>query len=146
MGLLILGSVSACKGEKASPLYEAAQAHHGSELSHPIPIFSVADLRASQRYYRDVLGFKLAWEDGDPADFGAVVRSDATLFLCQGCQGRSGAWVMIFSRDVDELHRELKAKGARVKQVPTLMPWKLREMHVADPDGNVMRFASTTEH
>jgi catechol 2,3-dioxygenase-like lactoylglutathione lyase family enzyme len=135
-----------CKGERLSRLREAARAFHTAELSRPIPIFSVRDLRRSQRYFREVLGFKVDWEDGDPPDFGSVSRADAAIFMCQGCQGNPGAWVMIFSRDVDALYKELAAKKAVVKQPPTDMPWHLREMHVADPDGNVLRFATAIEH
>jgi uncharacterized glyoxalase superfamily protein PhnB len=136
-----------CKEEARSPLREAARASmHGSEMSHAIPIFNVHRLRASQAYYRDILGFKLDWEDGDPPDFGSVTRGDATLFMCQGCQGNPGAWIMVFTHDVDKLYEEIGRKGAIVRMPPTDMPWRLREMHVSDRDGNVIRFASETKH
>jgi catechol 2,3-dioxygenase-like lactoylglutathione lyase family enzyme len=136
-----------CRGDKRSPLVEAARAAaHGPDLSHPIPILSVADLRASERYYRDALGFRVLWEDGDPPDFGAVGRGDATIFMCQRCQGQPGAWMMIFTPDVDKLHEELVRRHATIKQPPRNMPWHLREMQVADPDGNVIRFGGAIEH
>jgi catechol 2,3-dioxygenase-like lactoylglutathione lyase family enzyme len=140
--LLILG----CKGDKRSPLLEAARAAHHPELSRSIPILSVRNLHDSQHYFRDVLGFKVDWEYGNPPVFGSVSRGDAALFMCQGCQGSFGAWVMMFTPDVDKLHKELAPRGAIVRVPPTDMPWKLREMHVADRDGNVMRFASAIEH
>jgi catechol 2,3-dioxygenase-like lactoylglutathione lyase family enzyme len=148
---VVLG-VCGCKSGKRSPLEEAAReavkasAAHDSELSRPIPIFNVHSLKASQRYFRDVLGFKIDWEHGDPPDFGAITRGDATIFMCQGCQGNPGSWLMIFAADVDRLHREFSGKKAIIRMPPTNMPWNLREMHVADPDGNVMRFASSLEH
>jgi catechol 2,3-dioxygenase-like lactoylglutathione lyase family enzyme len=117
-----------------------------AELGCPRPIFSVRDLRASQRYYRDALGFKIDWEHGDPPSFGSVSRGDSALFMCEGCQGQPGAWVVIFARDVDRLHEELVRNKAIIKMPPTDMPWGLREMHVADPDGNMIRFGSSTEH
>ena len=137
----------ACGGDERSPLYDlAGTIEHDSELSAAIPIFNVHDLKASQRYYRDVLGFAVDWEDGDPPDFGSVSRGHAVVFMCQGCQGHPGAWVMLFTPDVDRLHAEFVAKGAIVKRPPTNMPWRLREMLVEDPDGNTMRFASRVEH
>src|SRR5438094_9402166 len=97
IALLIVSSLG-CKGRETAPL--AAMAHaaaqHG-DMSRPIPIFTVGSLRASQRYFRDRLGFKVLWEDGDPPDFGAVARGDATVFMCQRCQGHPGAWIMIFT-------------------------------------------------
>ena len=110
------------------------------------PIFNVRDLRASQRYYREALGFKVDWDHGDPPDFGSDSRGEGVLFMCQGCQGRPGTWVMIFTRDVDRLHEELVRNKAIIQMPPPDMPWGLREMQVADPDGNVIRFASAIDH
>jgi catechol 2,3-dioxygenase-like lactoylglutathione lyase family enzyme len=133
--------------DRARPLEAAARAHAGDgDLSAPIPIFNVHDLRASQRYYRDALGFKVEWEDGDPPDFGAVSRGKSTLFMCQGCQGNPGTWVMVFTPDVDRLFKELEGRKALIRMPPRDMPWRLRELHVSDPDGNVIRFGSAIRH
>ena len=132
-----------CKGksERNDPLVAVARAcMHDAELSCPRPILSVRSLAASQRYYRDALGFQVNWEHGDPPTFGSVSRGDGVLFLCQGCQGPPGAWTMMLARDVDRLHEEFVRRGAIIRMPPTNMPWGMREMQVADPDGNVMRF------
>jgi catechol 2,3-dioxygenase-like lactoylglutathione lyase family enzyme len=137
-----------CKSGKHARLVEAARAgaQHG-DMAPAIPIFSVRNLRAGQAYFRDVLGFTIDWEDGEPPDFGAVSRGHATIFMCEGCQGPAGAWVMIFTPNVDKLFEELRGKPrALIRTPPTDMPWRLREMHVSDPDGNVIRFASAIEH
>jgi catechol 2,3-dioxygenase-like lactoylglutathione lyase family enzyme len=134
------------KGESRDPLVEAAKAcSHDSELSCPRPILHVRSLHASQRYYRDALGFKVDWEHGDPPDFGSVSRGDGVLFLCQGCQGNPGSWMMMFTRNVDRLHDEFVRRKAIIKMPPTNMPWGMREMQVADPDGNVIRFGSAID-
>jgi catechol 2,3-dioxygenase-like lactoylglutathione lyase family enzyme len=146
-GCLVIG-LAGCKrtGERNDPLVETARAcaRHG-DLSCPRPILHVRSLKASQRYYRDALGFKVDWEYGEPPDFGSVSRGDTALFMCQGCQGNPGSWMMIFAPDVDRLHRELAGKGAIIKLPPTNMPWGMREMQVADPDGNVIRFGSAID-
>lgn len=147
---LVLGLVG-CKDkgerDRNEPLVEAARAcaRHG-ELSCPRPIFTVSSLRASQSYYRDALGFKLDWDHGDPPDFGSVSRGDTMIFMCQGCQAPRGAWTMVFASNIDRLHDELVGRKAIIKMPPTDMPWGLREMHVADLDGNVLRFGSAIEH
>lgn len=146
LALALVSVTLACGSDDRSPLYDVAASIEHDGLSNAIPIFNVASLRASQRYYRDVLGFKVDWEDGDPPDFGSVSRDHAIVFMCQGCQGHPGAWVMLFTPDVDRLHAEFVAKGAIVKRPPTDMPWHLREMLIEDPDGNTMRFASRIEH
>lgn len=103
------------------------------------PILCVADMTAALRYYVEVLGFTPApWGD---ANFTCVSRDDASIYLCQGDQGHPGTWVWIGVGDVDVLHQELQAAGARIVQPPTHYPWAL-EMRVEDLDGNVLRMGS----
>jgi len=146
IGLAISPAGCRRSSERGDPLVEVAKAcvQHG-DLSCPRPILHVRSLQASQRYYRDSLGFKIDWEHGEPPDFGAVSRGDAVLFMCQGCQGNPGSWMMIFTPSVDRLYDEISREGAIIKQPPADMPWGLREMQVADPDGNVIRFARSSD-
>jgi predicted enzyme related to lactoylglutathione lyase len=103
------------------------------------PILRVADMQASLRFYVDVLGFSnVPW---GTADFTSVNRETGGIYLCRGDQGRGGAWLWIGVDDVDKLHEQLKARGVRIRLEPTNYPWAL-EMHVEDPDGNVIRFGS----
>ena len=135
----------ACHGdEPRKPFAELMKECSHGELSCSVPIFNVTDLRRSQTYFRDALGFKVEWDHGDPPSFGAVRRGDAIIFLCQSCQSSRGAWMMTFTRDVDRLHDEFVKRGAIIKMPPTNMEWDVREMHVADPDGNVIRFGGPT--
>src|SRR5690349_5528551 len=104
-----------------------------AELGCPRPIFAVRALAPALAYYRDQLGFRVDWEYGDPPDFASVTRSQTTIFLCVGCQGTPGAgWLWVHARNVDELHRQLVARGAKVVMPPTDMPWGARELHVSD--------------
>ncbi|MEM6296065.1 MAG: bleomycin resistance family protein [Myxococcota bacterium] len=139
VGVMFLG---ACSSEPDSLRAAAIACHEEAELSCPRPILNVRDLQASFRYYRDTLGFRVDWEHGDPPDFGSVTRGNATIFLCEGCQGTPGAWMMVFARDVDTLHEEFAERGALIRMPPKDMPWDMREMHVSDPDGNVLRFGT----
>jgi catechol 2,3-dioxygenase-like lactoylglutathione lyase family enzyme len=145
IALLVAVGAIACKTDKPSPppMAQAARAClHDAEISCPRPIFTVSDLAASTRYYRDKLGFNLDWDWGEPPDFASVSRGDGVLFMCQGCQAHTGAWAMLFARDVDKLHDEFRRRGASIKMPPTDMPWGLREIQVTDPDGNTLRFGS----
>jgi catechol 2,3-dioxygenase-like lactoylglutathione lyase family enzyme len=107
---------------------------------HPAnPILRVADLDASVRYYVDVLGFEEAWRS--EGVIVSVGRGPCHIFLSEGDQGNTGAWVWIGVGDAAALHREFVAKGAKVRQPPTNHPWAL-EIQVEDLDGNVLRFGS----
>ena len=146
--LIVAASVAAvgCRREPARAdhhLAETADAcTNAKDLACPRPILYVTSLAVSQRYYRDQLGFKIDWTDGDPPDFGAVTRGETQLFMCQRCQGHAGGWLWVFTPDVDKLHTELVRRGAIIRSAPENKPWGVREMQVADPDGNVLRIAS----
>src|SRR5688572_27559934 len=103
------------------------------------PILRVANLAASLTYYVDVLGFKIDWHD--PGVIASVSRDHVSIFLCEGDQGHAGAWVWIGVSDLDALHTDIQQLGAIIRVPPTNYPWAL-EMHVEDPDGNVLRFGS----
>jgi catechol 2,3-dioxygenase-like lactoylglutathione lyase family enzyme len=97
-------------------------------LLHP------ADLAASQRFYRDILGL-------------AVYREFAggqVFFLGNGMLEVSGhgaggppsgleLWLQV--RDVGAEHARLAALGVPVLRAPQLEPWGLIESWIADPDG-----------
>jgi catechol 2,3-dioxygenase-like lactoylglutathione lyase family enzyme len=103
------------------------------------PILRVANLAASLAYYVDILGFKIDWQHRDV--IACVSRGPCSIFLCEGDQGHPGTWVWIGVSDVDALQAEISQRGAIIRIPPTNYPWAL-EMHVEDPDGNVLRFGS----
>ena len=103
------------------------------------PILRVADMQASLRFYVDVLGFSNASWGTD--DFTSLKRPGGEIYLSRGDQGRGGAWIWIGVDDVERLHAQLTGRGIPIRLGPTNYPWAL-EMHVEDPDGNVLRFGS----
>jgi uncharacterized glyoxalase superfamily protein PhnB len=107
------------------------------------PILRVEDTAAALRYYVDVLGFTPApWGS---ESFTCVSRDGACIYLCQGGQSHTGAWVWVGVEDAQALYEELKAKGARIRHAPRNYPYAL-EFHVEDPDGNVLRVGSDSLH
>lgn len=146
--LLVLALLTACGREPSheAGLAQTASECRGKDLACPRPILYVKNLVASQRYYRDKLGFHIDWTDGDPADFGAVSRGSAQIFMCEKCQGHPGGWIWVMTPDVDHLYKELVKRGAKIQSPPENKPWRVREMHVADPDGNVLRIGSPIRH
>ena len=103
------------------------------------PILRVEDMQASLRFYVDVFGFRNASWGTD--DFTSINHAGGGIYLCRGDQGRGGAWLWIGVDDVEKLHEQLKVRGVPIRLEPTNYPWAL-EMHVEDPDGNVLRFGS----
>jgi len=105
------------------------------------PIFRVADLAVNIPYYTQKLGFKLNWSHPYVV---SVTRGRTDLFLAVGDQGHPGAWVWIGVSDVEALHTEYQASGAKIRNPPTNYDWAL-EMQVEDPDGNILRIGSDTK-
>jgi len=103
------------------------------------PILRIEDMNVSLRFYVDLLGFKnVPWGTDD---FTSVSRDRAGIYLCKGGQGAGKAWIWIGVEDVEKLQDEFEARGVTIRMPPTNYPWAL-EMHVEDPDGNVIRFGS----
>ena len=103
------------------------------------PILRVEDMKRSLHFYVDLLGFRNAPWGND--DFTNVHRDRAGIYLCRGGQGQGRAWVWVGVEDAEKLHEEYKARGVTIRMPPTNYSWAL-EMHVEDPDGNVLRLGS----
>ena len=103
------------------------------------PILRVENMQTALEFYVNKLGFKnVEWGNDE---FTSISRDRAHLFLCRGGQGRGAAWVWIGVEDAEKLHEDLNAKGVPIRMPPTNFSWAL-EVHVEDPDGNVLRLGS----
>ena len=106
-------------------------------------VFTVSDIAASLAYYRDKLGFDLAFEYGQPTFYAGVCSGKVTLHLISAArtprQPGHGA-VTIDVDDVDALHADLVKRGAKVLKAPANYDYGLRDFDVADLDGNMLFF------
>jgi predicted enzyme related to lactoylglutathione lyase len=104
-------------------------------------IFTVSDLAASVAHYRDVLGFTVTFQYGEPAFYTCLCRDEVQLHLRSGTRWVPGSGaIAIFVSDVDALHAELVGRGANVLKPPQDYPYGMRDFDVADPDGNHLTF------
>jgi len=112
-----------------------------------VPVISITDSTRSEDYYVQVLGFTRAFihrsdpQRPDPCYIG-IARDGVSIHLESFKRDRAGLTGSFFwVEDVDELHREISARGAIIQLPPTDQTWGTRELHVSDPDGNVLCFA-----
>jgi catechol 2,3-dioxygenase-like lactoylglutathione lyase family enzyme len=105
------------------------------------PTIPVTNIDRALRFYRDVLGFVVAFTNGDPVSFAAITQGDAELHLSvQPDQaGLTHAHLMV--DDLDDIHDVLLQAGIPIRQAPTIQSWGLRDLVVADPDGNSLEIA-----
>ena len=108
------------------------------EFGGVTPVLRVSNVNLSTDYYVHILGFRINFRT---PGFVSVGRGQCSLFLCEGDQGNPGSWVWIDAKDVEALHEEYRASGAKIRNPPTNYPWAL-EMQVEDLDGNVLRLGS----
>lgn len=108
------------------------------KFSAPVPQLPVANVAETQRYYRDVLGFRVDWTWGEN-DYGAVSRDQAVLFLSAESGPISPATHVLHVGDVDAVHAEWRAKNARILTSSEDMPWGIREFTIEDNNGHRFR-------
>lgn len=108
------------------------------------PILTVKDMNASRAFYIDILGFnEVEWGNDD---FTSIGFGKGGIFLCKDGQGNPGTWIWIgFNGDIFTFYNQLKEKGVTILQPPTNYSWAL-EMHVADPDGHIIRFGTEPDY
>ena len=89
------------------------------------PVLRVSDVPISVDYYKRALGFKVdfLFPDAESPFFASVSRGKCSLFLCAGDQGNPGSWVWIDGKDVETLHEEFCASGAKIRNPPTNYKW-----------------------
>jgi len=123
------------------------------------PILNVSDMQRSFEWF-EKLGWKKAWDWGDPVAFGAVCSGECEIFLCHGGQGGrgigpntrtfgsdgdecgdKGVWMSVWVEDCDAVYRRCVEQSLDITWPPTDMPWNVREMHVRHPDGHVFRIS-----
>jgi catechol 2,3-dioxygenase-like lactoylglutathione lyase family enzyme len=107
-------------------------------------VLAVPDLDTSANYFRDVLGFRVLWEDA--ADWRLVER-DAVRVMLGHCPGDmrpadfgSHNWFGYLDvDDVNALHAELTARGATCS-APADRHYGMREIVVTTVDGHRIVF------
>ena len=117
-----------------------------NEFPAAVPEIPVSDMKAALDYYTDKLGFSIDWGGADGGIAG-ISKGDCRMFLTDRdfrAQHGNAAPVLIWlnlnsKEEVDELHENWNATGARIISPPESKPWKLHEFTVSDPDGNLFR-------
>src|SRR5688500_20101906 len=109
-------------------------------------VLAVRNLRASTRFYMDVLG--LQRDFGDESDGWSFLSRGGFKVLLGECPGERPAGELgnhsyvsyLIVEGVDTLHHEIAARGGEVISEPTTEPWGLREFTIRTPDGHRIRF------
>jgi uncharacterized glyoxalase superfamily protein PhnB len=104
-------------------------------------VLAVRDLKASTRYYMDVLGFS---RDPIEADGWSFLKRDNFRVMLGECPdekpagdlGNHSYFVYWNIEGIDQFYQEIAARGALVMSTPADKPWGLREFGLRTPDGH----------
>lgn len=109
------------------------------KIAQPTPELPVPDLAQAQAWYRDRLGFSIAWTD-DAGRIGAVSHGDCALFFRETDARSAPATFWVFTDDVDAAEAELRARDVEIAEPLRDTPWGMRQFSVRDPYGNLFHF------
>lgn len=120
---------------------------HAHDRWSVAPVLVVGDVAAAADYYRDVLGFTYERLWGDPPSFCMVRRAGVIIMLNQlggadvvrpnsAVDPEHEAWdAYIWVPDVDALHAELAANGAKITRGLCNQPYGCRDFDLQDLNG-----------
>jgi catechol 2,3-dioxygenase-like lactoylglutathione lyase family enzyme len=108
------------------------------------PSIYVRDLTRALEFYCDILGFSVIFTNGSPVSFAVLRRDTASIHLCMRPEAAGSCHTHIMLSDLDSFYDKLLGAGAAVHQPPKVQQWGLRDIVVADQDGNTFEFAEPT--
>jgi catechol 2,3-dioxygenase-like lactoylglutathione lyase family enzyme len=115
------------------------------------PQIFVTDMERAVQFYRDQLGFSVEYLYGEPPYYGLIVRDAASMNLRHvdelpidaGLRQREQLLAAtIVVRGAKALFVSFKEAGLPFHQNYREQPWGAHDFIVADPDGNLIHFAS----
>ncbi len=110
------------------------------------------DLDRAKRFYQDVFGFPVAWED----DNSAVFKLDNTIInllkipaahelidpgIVAGPDAGARFQLTVGVDDVDAVCAELASRGVQLLNGPMNRPWGIRTASFTDPSGHIWEIA-----
>ena len=120
----------------ASPVDDAARS---------IPVLPSPDIMATRDFYRDELGFGVVEPEMD--DYLIVRRGEIEIHFWKSDDRKLPEVSSCYIRggEVPALHAEFSARGVKALSPFTVRPWNMKEFHIRDPHGNLLKFGCAPE-
>jgi len=109
----------------------------GTDWHFITPQLAVADVRETQAYYRDMLGFKIAWIWQE--EYGAVYNGTTEIFFVreEGTIQPSCSFVRV--ENADEVLAIYRERGVKIVEEIASHPYGMREFSIEDNNGHRFR-------
>ena len=101
------------------------------------PQLPVSDVRATQAYYRDFLGFKIAWIWRE--EYGAVYNGRTEIFFSREDGEIRPACCFVRVENADEVLALYRERGVRIVEEIASHPYGMREFSIEDNNGHRFR-------
>ena len=144
-------SIEEMTASKTSPAPTSTSESPEPEIRRVHPQVFVTDMERAVAFYRDRLGFAVSYLYGEPPFYGLVERGGAGLNLrhVDASPFRDGVReaedllaATIVVRNLKPLFLAYREAGLAFHQPYREQPWGAHDFVVADPDGNLIHFAS----
>ena len=112
--------------------------HVECEMLHPS--LAVSDVQAAADFYKNKLGFFLAFTFGEPPTMAGVNFDRVQMFLERGTPSPKGCAVFFVVGDADELYEFHRANGVEIIQPPGDREYGIRDYAIRDLDGYRLEF------
>ncbi|MGE0433464.1 MAG: bleomycin resistance protein [Planctomycetota bacterium] len=118
------------------------------KLGCVMPIFHTGDVGKALAWYRDSLGFKVAFQwpapdSGEPAHYGGAELDGVTIHFSAHGGGEGSKVYIIVAGNIDALAASIKARGVTLENEPKTQGYGMREFDLKDPDGHHLWFAQS---
>jgi len=108
-----------------------------------IPVLASLDLDETERFYKNRLGFSVQ-RHGDYL-LAKRDRMEIHFWLAKDRIFPENTSCYIRGGQVTALYEEYKAKGLERLSDFVVRPWNMKEFHIHDPHGNLLRFGGAPE-
>jgi uncharacterized glyoxalase superfamily protein PhnB len=132
--------------ETSEPEHVHGPRHFGAAA----PVLSVPDVVVAAEYYRDRFGFEIDFIWGEPPTYATTSRDHVLIHFSKADAAAPSpqdplSSVYVFVTDIDDVHDELKGRGARITAEPETWPYGMREFAVEDLNGYRLCFGEGVE-
>lgn len=107
-------------------------------------VLPVDDVLKTAEFYRDKLGFEIAFLDDDPPNYAIVTRGDGVGIHFSQREDTSTKIhpcnIYIFVEGIDAVYAEYEAKGIEIFAPPADHDHGMREFELRDIDGHFLTF------
>jgi predicted enzyme related to lactoylglutathione lyase len=132
-------------GESADHDHVHGPRHFGAAA----PVLRVPDVVAAADYYRDRFGFEINFIWGEPPQYATTSRDHVLVHFTKADAATPAPGpasnIYVFVTDIDEVHDELRERGAHISAGLETWPYGMREFAVEDLNGYRLCFGEGVE-